>query len=109
MKSFNVNFLFQNQNKESFDVHLILEMSVRHSKVQVQVLTLYKACLRAAQGKSGFESAVKCEFRKNAKINKSDILIIEHLMRNGGRKLKMMNDPNVSGMGHFVGEKPAGK
>ena len=30
---------------------------------------------------------------------------IEHLMRNGQRKLKMIQDPNVSGMGQFVEEK----
>lgn len=76
---------------------------VRHSKIQIKVLSLYKACLRAAQGKPGFDYAIRQEFKKNAvTIDKSDILRIEHLMRNGQRKLDLMKDPNVQGMGHFV-------
>ena len=31
--------------------------------------------------------------------------MIEHLMRNGKRKLEMIQDPNVSGMGQFVKDK----
>jgi len=38
-------------------------------------------------------------------IEKTDVLRIEHLMRHGQRKLEMMKDSNVSGMGHFVKEK----
>lgn len=78
-------------------------MSVGHSKVQLKVLSLYKSCLRAAQKKPGFEIVVKTEFRKNAfSVGKSDILRIEHLIRVGERKLEMIKDPHVSGMGHFV-------
>ena len=79
---------------------------VRHSKIQKQVLSLYKACLRAAKTKPGFDYTIREEFKKNAKIyEKSDVLRIEHLMRHGQRKLDMMKDPNVSGMGHFVEKK----
>ena len=35
-------------------------------------------------------------------VEKTNVLLIEHLMRNGQRKLDMIKDPNVSGMGHFV-------
>ena len=38
-------------------------MSVRHSKIQKQVLSLYKAFLRASESKPGFEHYVKSEFR----------------------------------------------
>ena len=78
-------------------------MSLRHSKIQKQVLSLYKSCLRASQGKPGFEYAVRTEFKKNATtIDRKDVLRIEFLMRQGQRKLEMIKDPNVSGMGMFV-------
>ena len=80
--------------------------AIRHSKIQLQVLSLYKACLRAAKDKPGFSYTVRSEFKKNATvIDKKDVLRIEHLMRHGQRKLEMMKDSNVSGMGHFVKEK----
>ena len=76
---------------------------MRHSKIQIQVLSLYKSCLRAAQGKPGFDYTIRTEFKKNAvAVDKSNVLLIEHLMRNGQRKLDMIKDPNVSGMGQFV-------
>jgi hypothetical protein len=37
--------------------------AVRHSKVQLQVLKLYKACLRAAENKPGFKANVQFEFK----------------------------------------------
>ena len=77
-----------------------------HSKIQIQVLALYKSCLRAAQGKPGFAYTIRTEFKKNATVvDKSNVLLIEHLMRNGQRKLDMIKDPNVSGMGQFVKSK----
>ena len=48
---------------------------------------------------------IRFEFKKNAGIPRTEIMRIEHLMRNGQRKLKMIQDPNVSGMGQFVEEK----
>jgi len=81
-------------------------MSVRHSKIQKQVLSLYKTLLRAAEGKPGFDYAIRTEFKKNSiALEKTDVLRIEHLMRNGQRKLEMIKDSNVSGMGHFVKDK----
>ena len=77
-------------------------MSVRHSKIQKQVLSLYKAFLRASQGKPGFEYYVKSEFKKNAALDKKNVLQIEFLMRKGQRKLDEIKDPHVSGMGLFV-------
>ena len=81
-------------------------MSFRHSKIQRQVLSLYKSCLRASESKPGFAHAIRSEFKANATaIEKSNVLTIEHLMRKGQRKLDMIKDPNVSGMGHFVEDK----
>ena len=77
-------------------------MSVRHSKIQKQVLSLYKAFLRASESKPGFEHYVKSEFKKNAALDKKNVIQIEFLMRKGQRKLDEIKDPHVSGMGLFV-------
>ena len=78
--------------------------AVRRSKIQVQVLSLYKDCLRAAEKKTpGFKNYIRNEFKRNAvSIARTDTMRIEYLVRSGRRKLDMMNDPNVSGMGQFV-------
>lgn len=75
------------------------------SKLQVQVLNLYKQCMRAAQSKPGFKVNVQNEFRRNSLMPRTDTIRIEHVMRNGYRKLDMMKDPQVSGMGNFVDDK----
>jgi len=83
-----------------------MSAAVRHSKIQLQVLSLYKSLLRAAKGKPGFDYTIRTEFKKNAvALERSDVLMIEHLMRHGKRKLEMIQDPNVSGMGQFVKDK----
>jgi succinate dehydrogenase assembly factor 1 len=79
-------------------------MMVR-SKLQVQVLGLYKQCMRAAESKPGFKVNVQSDFRRNAQIPRTDTIRIEQVMRNGYRKLDMMKDPHVSGMGNFVDDK----
>ena len=57
-------------------------------------------------GKPGFDYTIRTEFKKNAlALERTDVLMIEHLMRNGKRKLEMIQDPNVSGMGQFVKDK----
>jgi hypothetical protein len=38
-------------------------MSLRHSKVQLKILSLYKACLRAAENKPGVKENVQFEFK----------------------------------------------
>jgi len=78
---------------------------MKHSKLQKQVLGLYKQCLRAAQGKPGFPENVKTEFRKNSSLVRSDTLRIEYFMRHGYRQLDRIKDPCVSGMGQFVDTK----
>jgi len=78
---------------------------MRRSKLQIEVLSLYKRCLRAAQDKPGFTANVQQEFRRNSDVPRTNTLRIEQLIRNGYRKVDMMKDPNVSGMGNFVEEK----
>jgi succinate dehydrogenase assembly factor 1 len=78
---------------------------MRRSKLQSQVLNLYKLCLRAAEVKPGFKVNVQSEFRRYSALPRTDTLRVEQLIRTGFRKLDMMKDPNVSGMGNFVEEK----
>ena len=83
---------------------VILAKMVR-SGLQKQVLQLYKQCLRSAENKPGISDMVKREFKKNSEISKLDSMRIEQLLRNGQRKLKMIQDPHVNGMGRFVEDK----
>ena len=78
---------------------------MKHSKLQLQVLALYKECMRAAQHKPGVQATVRTEFHRNSQLPRTDTLRIEYAMRNGYRKLDMMRDPRVSGMGQFVDTK----
>ena len=73
-----------------------------HSKLQLEVLKLYKELLRAAANKPGFQESVRTEFRRQAGLPRSDSLRIEYSMRMGRRKLQMIQDPQVAGMGSFV-------
>lgn len=73
-----------------------------HSKLQLSVLSLYKELLRAATNKPGVDSIIKAEFRRQAQLGRSDTIRIEYQMRIGRRKLEMLRDPHVSGVGQFV-------
>jgi succinate dehydrogenase assembly factor 1 len=63
-----------------------------HSKLQLEVLKLYKELLRAAANKPGVEENVRTEFRRQAWLPRSDSLRIEYSMRMGRRKLQLMKD-----------------
>ena len=73
-----------------------------HSRLQLSVLSLYKELLRASAKKPGVETIIKSEFRRQARLGRSDTLRIEYQMRIGRRKLEMIRDPHVSGIGQFV-------
>jgi len=75
---------------------------MRHSGLQRQVLALYKQCLTAAREKPGFTATVRAEFRRHGALPRADTLRIEAQLRSGQRRLEMMRDPRVSGMGRFV-------
>jgi len=67
------------------------------------VLRLYKELLRASANKPGVDTIVKSEFRRQqATLRRTDTLRIEYQMRIGRRKLEMLRDPQVSGVGQFV-------
>ena len=74
---------------------------VRHSRLQLQVLALYRQCLRVARDKPGAVDYVRSEFRKNQDINKSEVMRIEHLLRRGQRQLESLQKPTTTGVGFF--------
>lgn len=75
------------------------------SRLQREVLNLYKSCLAAAKGKPGFDRTVREEFRRNAIVPRAETMRIEYLLRNGRKKLEMIQDPHITGMGHFIEKK----
>ena len=63
-------------------------MSTKYSRLQICVFSLYRKLIRACEGRPGFKEYIQAEFRKNAKIPRSNILQIEYLMRRGEKQLK---------------------
>lgn len=69
------------------------------SGLQKQVLSLYRAFLRAARSKSAedrrqIESVVSAEFHRNAnQIDRKNFIYIEYLLRRGNRQLDQLNSP----------------
>lgn len=70
----------------------------RHSKLQLQVLVLYKQLMRAARGKPGFEDHIREQFRKNKAIPRNDVLRIESLVRRGQHQLETLKGAGIQGM-----------
>ncbi|XP_054895842.1 succinate dehydrogenase assembly factor 1, mitochondrial [Poeciliopsis prolifica] len=73
----------------------------RHSKLQKQVLALYRHFLRAGKDKPGFLPRIRDEFRENARIKKTDVMHIEYLYRRGQRQLQQLQDANTKQLGSF--------
>ncbi|XP_078141464.1 succinate dehydrogenase assembly factor 1, mitochondrial [Centroberyx gerrardi] len=73
----------------------------RHSKLQLQVLALYRQFLRAGQAKPGFIPRIRDEFRENSRIKKTDVMYIEYLYRRGQRQLEQLRDRNTKQLGSF--------
>uniref|UniRef100_UPI00398ECB16 succinate dehydrogenase assembly factor 1, mitochondrial n=1 Tax=Pristiophorus japonicus TaxID=55135 RepID=UPI00398ECB16 len=78
----------------------------RHSKLQKQVLNLYKQFLRAARGKPGFLPLIQDEFHKNSQIPRSDVMHIEYLLRRGWRQLDLLRDSNTVQVTAFTSYNP---
>ncbi|XP_029961223.1 succinate dehydrogenase assembly factor 1, mitochondrial [Salarias fasciatus] len=73
----------------------------RHSKLQKQVLSLYRQFLRAGRDKPGFLPRIRDEFRENAAIRRTDVMHIEYLYRRGQRQLDQLRDSNTKQLGSF--------
>lgn len=74
------------------------------SRLQKQVLSLYRKFLRASQDKPGFTDHIKHEFRKNSVISKTDGLRIEYLLRRAQNQLKQLEKMETKSMGFFTQE-----
>ncbi|XP_069765587.1 succinate dehydrogenase assembly factor 1, mitochondrial [Narcine bancroftii] len=74
----------------------------RHSKLQKEVLKLYKQFLRAAKDKPGFFPLIQGEFQKNSHIPRTDIMHIEYLLRRGQRQLELLREANTKQAAAFI-------
>eukprot|EP00752_Nemacystus_decipiens_P002550 g2391.t1 len=77
-------------------------MATRLSGVQREVNQLYRLLLRAAKLKDGggwdgtTTALVRAEFREQAaSVGRADFRTIEHLLRVGNKKLKLLKMPGV--------------
>ncbi|XP_072272399.1 succinate dehydrogenase assembly factor 1, mitochondrial [Pyxicephalus adspersus] len=75
---------------------------IRHSNLQKQVLSLYKQFLRAGKDKPGSLPQIQHEFKKKAKIPRTEIMRIEYLVRRGRRQLEQLKDVNTKQLGAFI-------
>jgi len=73
----------------------------RHSKIQLQVLSLYRRFLRVAKTKPGATEYIRHEFRANAKIPRTETIRIEHVLRRSERQLKELSNPGIKSIGVF--------
>lgn len=74
----------------------------RHSRLQKQVLSLYRELLRAGRGTPGAEARVRAEFRQHASLPRTDVLRIEYLYRRGRRQLQQLRSGHATAMGTFA-------
>ncbi|XP_069855173.1 succinate dehydrogenase assembly factor 1, mitochondrial-like [Dipodomys merriami] len=74
----------------------------RLSRLQKQILSLYRELLRAGRGKPGAEARIRAEFRQHAALPRSDVLRIEYLYRRGRRQLQLLRSGHATAMGAFV-------
>ncbi|GAB1599630.1 hypothetical protein Ahia01_000240300 [Argonauta hians] len=77
---------------------------MQRSQLQCQVLSLYRRLLRASRCKPGFKSYIDAEFRRHRDIPRAHTLRIEHLLRNGNRKLELLQRREVQSLGVFYKE-----
>ena len=76
----------------------------RRSQVQKQVLSLYRSFLREAADKPGVRSHIQNEFRKNKSIPKTNITMVEYLIRRGKKQLKDLQKSQITSMGVFTND-----
>ena len=77
----------------------------RYSRLQKQVLSLYRQFLKVAREKPGFSMYVREEFKRNACIPRTDGLRIEYLLRRGQKNLKELQKPECQAFGVYTKSK----
>ncbi|CAL8247991.1 unnamed protein product [Merluccius merluccius] len=78
----------------------------RHSKLQKQILALYRQFLQAGRDKPGFIPRIRDEFRVNSRVKKTDVMYIEYLHRRAQRQLEQLRDANTKQLGSFSKPRP---
>jgi succinate dehydrogenase assembly factor 1 len=78
----------------------VMGTTPRLSGLARQALSLHRALLRAARGKSpearaGIEASIRAEFERHRDLDPRDLMSIEHRIRAGRKKLALIEDPNV--------------
>jgi succinate dehydrogenase assembly factor 1 len=77
----------------------------KHSQIQLQILSLYKQFLKLSKDKPGLREVIRSEFRKNAKLSRTDTLRIEYQYRLGKKQLDTLKNSEVDSVGVFESEK----
>lgn len=86
----------------SFLIVDLFSFEMVRSRLQKQVLSLYRAFLRASEDKPGFKDHIRYEFRKNSVIPKTDGLRIEYLLRRAQNQLKQLQKMECQSIGFFT-------
>ena len=79
------------------------------SRLQKEVLKLYRQFLEASKGKDGFREHIQQEFRKHANLPKTDGMRIEYLLRRGEHSLRTLKKTECQSLGYFVKDSGDGK
>ena len=79
----------------------VLKVMARYSKLQKQVLNLYKCFLRESAHKPGIRGYVQQEFKKNSALPRTDVMRIEHLYRKAERQLEQLKNTQVTSAAKF--------
>lgn len=74
----------------------------RHSKLQLQILSLYRQFLRTAKDKPETKEYIKSEFKKHASIPKKSVLQIEQIVRRAERQLESLKKPTSMGISVYT-------
>lgn len=77
---------------------------VKHSKLQLQVLSLFRQFMRVADNRPGVKDYIRQEFKKYAALPKTDVMRIEFLYRRAERQLQQLKSSQIKGIGVFQKE-----
>ena len=68
---------------------------IKHSRLQKEVLRLYRSMLKACKQRPGARTLIKQEFRNNCQIERHNIMYIEYLLRRGRRQLQLLSQTHL--------------
>ncbi len=75
------------------------------SGLQKQALALYRSALRAihtkpAEVQQELRSYARAEFERQHNVNPKNLMLVEHLIRVGARRVETMSNSSVRGISH---------